>query len=271
MADTAFQTQYRQETIKTFEQRQSLVRSTVTTEAVIKGNEAVFNVVGSGNETAVTRGNNGYIPYKSGSQDPKTATLKEWFAPFEKTGFNIFASQGDQRKMLIDNSIAVINRKIDEDIIATLETGTQNTGAAATASLAMVMDSLTELGNNEVEMDGNINALITPKFHGYLMQTKEFASVDYVNNKPFASSLTMYRWAGVNFIVHPRLTGRGTSTEKCIMYHKSAIGHAMNSAGMTVATGYDEKQDLSWSLAKGYMGAALLQSTGVIIMNHNGS
>ena len=35
MADTAFQTQYRQEFIAGFEQRQSLLRDTVTTEAVI--------------------------------------------------------------------------------------------------------------------------------------------------------------------------------------------------------------------------------------------
>ena len=33
--DTAFQTQYRQEFIATYEQRQSLLRDTVTTEAVI--------------------------------------------------------------------------------------------------------------------------------------------------------------------------------------------------------------------------------------------
>jgi hypothetical protein len=38
MADTAFQKQYRQEFIAGFEQTQSLVRDTVTTEATIKGN-----------------------------------------------------------------------------------------------------------------------------------------------------------------------------------------------------------------------------------------
>ena len=38
MSDTAFQIQYRQEFIASFEQHQSLLRDTVTTEAVIKGN-----------------------------------------------------------------------------------------------------------------------------------------------------------------------------------------------------------------------------------------
>ena len=63
MAETAFQIQYRQEMIKGFEQRNSLLRDSVTTEAVIKGQQATFLIVDSGDKTAVTRGANGNIPY----------------------------------------------------------------------------------------------------------------------------------------------------------------------------------------------------------------
>jgi hypothetical protein len=56
MVDIVFQTQYRDEFIAAFEQHQSLLRDTVTTEAVIKGNQAVFLVSGSGGAEAVTRG-----------------------------------------------------------------------------------------------------------------------------------------------------------------------------------------------------------------------
>jgi hypothetical protein len=48
MADSAFQVQYRQEFIAQFEQGQSWLRSICTTEAVIKGNQAMFLVAGSG-------------------------------------------------------------------------------------------------------------------------------------------------------------------------------------------------------------------------------
>ena len=48
MSNTAFQTQYRQEFINGFEQRKSLLLPSVTTEAVIKGNQAVFLVADSG-------------------------------------------------------------------------------------------------------------------------------------------------------------------------------------------------------------------------------
>ena len=48
MAETAFQIQYRQEFIAGFEQRQSLLRSHTTTEAVIKGNQATVLVAPDG-------------------------------------------------------------------------------------------------------------------------------------------------------------------------------------------------------------------------------
>ena len=54
MSDSAFQIQYRQEFIQAFEQHATLLRDTVTTEAVIKGNQAVFLVAGSGAATAVS-------------------------------------------------------------------------------------------------------------------------------------------------------------------------------------------------------------------------
>lgn len=271
MADTAFQTQYRTEFIAGFEQRQSMVRSTVTTEAQIKGNQAVFLVADSGSATAVTRGVNGLIPARADNLNQYTATLAEWHDLVRRTSFNIFASQGDGRAIMQQTTQAVLNRKIDQDIITELSTGTNDTGAAQTGSLALAMYAKTILGNNEVPADGNISALITPAFEAYLMQTKEFASVDYVNNKPFESNLTMFRWAGVNWIVHPNLPGKGTNAEKCFMYHKDAIGHAADLAGLSTAVGFDEEQDYSFARATGYFGSKLLQNRGVVVINHDGA
>lgn len=271
MAETAFQKQYRAEFIAGFEQRQSLVRSTVTTESVIKGNEAIFLVADSGAATATTRGINGLIPARADNLTQNTATLVEWHDLVRKTSFNVFASQGNQRLIMQQTTMGVINRKVDADIIAALEAGTQDTSTAAPMSLSLAMHALAILGNEEVPMDGNISALITPAAYAYLMQTKEFASVDYVNNKPFANGMTMFRWAGVNWIVHPNLSGKGTNAEKCIMYHKDAIGHAINVDGLQNVIGYDEEQDYSYARCSAFMGSKLLQNSGVVIINHDGS
>ena len=271
MSDTAFQSLYRAEFISGFEQKQSLVRQTVTTEANVNGNTAVFLVADSGSAAAVTRGTNGLIPARADNLTQNSCTLAEWHDLVRRTGFNLYASQGDGRRIMQDTTMAVLNRKIDSDIIAQLETGTQDTGTAATMSLSLAMYAVAILGNNAVPMDGNISALITPAAYAYLMQTKEFASVDYVNNKPFESGMTMFRWAGINWIVHPNLTGKGTSSETCLVYHKSAIGHACDVASIQTAVGYDEEQDYSFARATGYFGSKLLQNTGVVIVNHDGS
>ena len=271
MADTAFQTQYRDEFIAGFEQRQSLVRQTVTTEANVNGNQAVFLVADSGGATAVTRGVNSLIPARADDLNQYTATLVEWHDLVRRTRFNLYASQGDGRRIMQETTMGVLNRKVDQDIITELNTATQDTGAATTASLSLAMYAKTILGNNEVPSDGNISALISPAFEAYLMQTKEFASADYVNNKPFESGLQMFRWAGVNWIVHPNLPGKGTAAEKCFMYHKSAIGHACDVAAVSTAADYDAEQDYSWARASAFMGSKILQSTGIVVINHDGS
>ena len=271
MAETAFQTQYRDEFIAGFEQRQSLVRNAVTTEGEVRGNQIVFLVADSGSASAVTRGVNGLIPARADNLTQNTATLVEWHDLVRRTGFNLYASQGDGRRIMQETTMGVLNRKVDSDIIAALEAGTQDTGAASTMSLSLAMYGLAILGNNAVPLDGNITGLITPAAYAYLMQTKEFNSVDYTNNKQFDNTMTNFRWAGVNWIVHPNLTGKGTAAEKCILFHKSAIGHGCDMTNIQTAVGYDEEQDYSFARATAYMGSKLLLNTGVVIINHDGS
>jgi hypothetical protein len=48
---------------------------------VIKGNQAIFLVAGSGGISAITRGVNGLIPYNTVSNVQNTCTLNEYHAP----------------------------------------------------------------------------------------------------------------------------------------------------------------------------------------------
>lgn len=278
MADTAFQTQYRQEFIAQFEQRQSLLRDTITTEAVIKGNTAVFLVAGSGGAIALNRGINGLIPARADNLTQQSATLNEWHDLVRKTNFNVFASQGNQRAIMQQTSMAVINRKIDLDIITALNTGTVNTGAAQTASLALVARAKTKLGNAAVPWDGNVTFLITPAFEGYLMQIPEFSNRLYVNKPPSDGALAAWRdkpmsyiWYGALWIVHPNLPGVGTNAEVCFAYHKSAIGQAIDTAGLDTPVGYNEEQGYSWARATANIGSKVLQNSGIVLINHDGS
>lgn len=279
MADTAFQTQYRQEFIYGFEDRQSILRATAVQEAVIKGNQATFLVVDSGSASAVTRGVSGLIPARADNNTQTTATLAEWHDLVRKTNFNVFASQGDQKRIMQETTMAVINRKIDDLIIAKLDTATNDTGTAAQASLDMVVYARTILGNNFVDLmdEDNIFGLISPGFEGYLLQIPEFASALYVDVKPLTGPARRFRrWAGVNWMVHPRLTGSvgaGSTgaSEQCYLYHRNAIGCAIDTAGIDSPVGYDEEQAYSWARVSVNMGAVLLQNAGVVQMKHDAS
>lgn len=273
MSVEAAVTQYRREFVASFEQRVSLLKTATTKESVINGNSAVFLVSGSGGDTAVTRGTNGQIPYGNPTNTQVTATLVEKHAPYELTSFNIFASQGDQKRVMQMASMNVINRDIDLTVLAELANATQDFGSG-TASLNTVAGAKVILGNNDVDTTeaDNMFAVVSPAFMGYLMQTSEFASADYVDVKPFSGpARKMLRWFGINWIESARVTGVGTASEICYMFHRSALGYAVRVAEESVSIGYDDKQDSSWSRATTYHAAKILQDSGIVKITHDGS
>jgi len=273
------QIQYRQEFIQAFEQHASLLRETVTTEAVIKGQQAVFLVAGSGSAAAVSRGTNGRIPARNDSLTQNTCTLQEWHDLVRKTGFNVFASQGNQRSIMQMTTMAVINRKIDELIINNLNTGTVTIGSSSTIpNVSVFQNARVKLSNAAIPWDSNVTLLCQPSFLAYLEQAPEFANAQYVDLRPYAGDTPSwkdkpmaYRWRNCLVVEHPNLPGRGTSSEKSFLYHKSAIGQAMDTAGVQSPVGYDEEQDYSWARVTAYMGALVLQNSGIVVISHDGS
>jgi len=279
MASTAFQTLYRQETIMGFEQSQSLLRDTVTTAGTMEGNQFVFLVADSGSAEAVSRGTNEMIPARVDNNTQLTATLSEWHDKVIKTRFNIFASQGDQRAIMQATTMGVINRKIDSQIITELNTGTVTAGSSTTIpSPLLFQNSVVKLSNASVPWDANITLLCQPSFLAYLELATEFSSADYVDIRPYANGdaswrdkPVAYRWRNCLIVPHPNLPGKATASEKSFMYHKSALGHAADTAGMSTAVGYDDQDDYSYARVSMFMGVKLLQNTGIVVITADGT
>jgi len=281
MVDTAYQTQYRDEYIAAFEATGTLLRETVTTEAIFKGNQAVFMVAGSGGETAKTRGANGLIPARNDDLTQNTVTLGEWHDLVRKTSFNIFASQGDQNALMQKTSMGVMNRKIDDQIITILNTGTVTVGAAsATPTVSLFQNGRVKLSNASVPWDSNITFLCQPSYLAFLEQAPEFSNADYVNVKPLAGEdqnaswrdkPMAYRWRNCLIIEHPNLPGKATASEKSFLYHKTSAGHAANSGGISTDVGYNGEQDYSYARTSCFMGALLLQNAGVVVFTTDGT
>lgn len=285
MPGAAPQIQYRDEFVLGFAKRQSLLKDTTTREMVIKGNQATF-LIASTTGTASTRGVNGLIPAADNDSTQTTATLNERHDLRRMTGFNIFQSQADQRAIMQMNTMSIINNDMDAAILTELANGTLDTGATATAAAsngAIVSKAVAQLINNGVPWDGNVFAVVSAAFMEYLSQLASFASADYVNMKPFvnypgqnapnpkAPGQGWIEWKGVKWIMSSQITGAGTSAELCYMYHRSAIGHAVNTGMVDSQIGYDGEQDYSWARCTLFHGAKLLQNSGVVRMLHDGS
>lgn len=279
--DTAFVTQYRDEFTHGFEQNQSVLKAMINSDAQAKGNQAVFDIVDSGGATAVTRGVNGRIPSRTDNENQITVLLQEWHDKPIKTGFNIFASQGDGRRKMQETTRAVMNRKIDDDIIGALGNASNqyyaSGGTAAStypATLALVESMIAKLARQDVDVDDptKLIFLATPSFRAELYQLIQFASRDYVDVKPLVGpTRQMLQWAGVMWLFSNRLQGVGTAAEKVVLFHRDALGHCVNTGDMQVVAGYNEEDDYSFARSTIFMGSQVLQQKGLVYALHDGS
>lgn len=278
---SAIQTAYRQEMIHGFDKTVSVLRDTVTTEYMDKGGAAVFLVFDTYQAAANQRGLNGLIPANPLALTQNTATLVPWHHLAQVSDFNVFASQGALVDALRAQTMAALNRQIDDDIIASLDGYTTQISAGGAMTVGKVQTARAILGNNLVPDDGNITLLLTPGAIADLMQTTEFTNALYVKQKPYEDGMPMfvdrrevYSWCGLNIIVDPKLVkggGIGSTTEHCYMYHKSAIGQAINKEEIIAGVGFNEEQRYTWANATAYMATKVLQASGIVGIVHDGS
>jgi len=273
MAVQAAVTKFIGDTVAAFRQERSLLSTSCRKELMTNGLTATWLVSGATSNRAVTRGQNGDIPYGSPTNTQVSATLVEYHVPKALTGFDIFASQGDQTKQLRDDVISGINQEMDYVILTELANATQDYGSG-TMDVSNILIAKAILGQAFVQTEqmDNMFAIVSPGASAYLMQTTEYASGDYVDYKPYnGPTRKVYRWAGINFIESALVTGLGTSSEVLYLFHRNAIGFAINSGEEMIKAGFNEEQQRSWALGSAYMAAKILQNTGIVKMSHDGS
>lgn len=273
MAVQAAVTKFIGDTVAAFRQERSLLSTAARKELMTNGLTATWLVSGATSNRAVTRGQNGDIPYGSPTNSQVSATLVEYHVPKALTGFDIFASQGDQTKQMRDDVIAGINQEMDYVILGELANATQDYGSG-TMDVSNILIAKAILGQAFVQTEqmDNMFAIVSPGASAYLMQTTEYSSGDYVDYKPFnGPTRKMYRWAGINFIESSIVTGLGTASEVLYLFHRNAIGFAINSGEEMIKAGFNEEQQRSWALGTCYMAAKILQNTGIVKMSHDGS
>lgn len=268
--------------ILAYKQRVELLPMTVTTDGVAEGATFKFLIGDNGTDEATTRGANGNIQYSALPRSQATVTMEEWIAAYRETGFNIFTSQqsGQIEKMMQDACNGKISRKKDQIILSALSGATLSTGTATVASFSQVQKALTTLQNAGVPSDGFISMVVSPAYKQYMSQWTEFNNAQLVGTEQltlssggpvFTNQIQMWRWNGLNVIVHPKLAGVGTNNETCYIYHNRAVGLGFNTSAEKIAVGFNDEQRYSYVNQETYIGAVILQNTGIVKIPHDGS
>jgi hypothetical protein len=266
------QAKYRQDYIKAYEVEKATLPPTVRNDSQDRGGSTIFLVSGSGGRTAVTRGPRGFIPPGDNVQTQVTLTFREDHDKVIMTNFNIFRAQGDQLRMMREQSLAVIHRKQDEIVIDALETATVTLGAVTPADIMMATARAnTMLYNAKVGLytPGNIFAVVTPAVYNYMvLNVPQFTSVDYTSRRkvddgtPSPTQRTMFM--GIDWIVHPELPGAGTSSSTNFIYHRDAVGYSQSNRGIDADLDYNSEEDYTWRRTTIYHGSVKLQNAGII-------
>jgi len=275
---------YRNDIIMGFERREKLLWGSVTNQFQQKGYQAVFEVADTGGEYAVKRGANGFIPASTFTQSQLTATMEIQFAKDVRNKEDILGSQGDIQRVMTESSVGKINRSIDKVILDTLDLASQTAWSSApltSVSIDVFASLKALLTAAKVPSDGNITCVINPSVEAQLYKLPGFSNSMYSANRPIDTASLgwmdkprKYRWLDIDFIVMPGLTGASTSSETNYIYHKASIGLAADLTGEgnpTIDAGYNGENKYYFVNSDFYMGAKIIQDTGIYKFYSDGS
>lgn len=275
-------TVYREEFIASFEQRTSYLRDTVSTEGLVKGESATFLLVGKA-DLMRQRGVDGLIPNVNEIDTQIKIGLKEMHHKTQQTSFDIFQAHGDRRRLMQERGMIAVNKEIDDTIINSLNSATTSypltlvgpatTIVAGTAAMSLnrLVDIMSDLHEKEIENDGMLTFVWTPKAYAAIQLLPQFTSADYVDEKPLVNGQRPFRFLGARHLIHNRLPGAGTNAATCFVYHKNSVGHITDTGGIKTDIGYNGEHDYSYARHSVWHGAGVLRQEGVmkIVFNDN--
>ena len=282
---SSFVQEYTTDLHHVFQREGSMLKDTVFLKDGIVGSTAHFQKLGTG--TATTKSRHGEITPMNVTHTAPSVSLADFYAGEWSDSLDEAKVNIDVRMAYAKSGAMALGRKVDEQITTVLDSTTQSTVTLTVTSSAAIQASLITfveaLDANSVPNDGQRYGVLTPRMYAQAMTFDSFASSDYVgaNGLPFVDGAPGHRmfrsWMNVSWCMHPGLPGQGTSTAKCFVYHKNAVGYAIQKAERNVSGGENVSADITWHGDRAAYfinhmmsgGAVMIDDTGVIEGNLN--
>lgn len=282
--DQAFIRAYERDVHLLFQRQGGYLRGCVRLKTDILGKSTTFQKIGKG--VATTKARHGVITPMNQDHTAIECTLADFYAgdwvdKLDEAKINI-----DERMAIAKSGAFALGRKVDDQIITSLDATSQTIVTVTVTSYAAIRNGLIEMVEslNELDVpdDGERYGLLTPRLWSQAMTVKEFNSSDFVGPSGMAftegaptSMMRFKDWMGVKWRMHTGLPGVGTATAKSFVWHKNAVGYATGKFAGNVATAESVAADITWhgDRAAHFVnhmmsgGAALIDDTGVIEAN----
>lgn len=279
---TSFITDYVADFVHAMQQRGSLLINAVRHRTGVVGSTSVFQVIGTG--TATTKARHGSITPMNQTHSTATATLADfyagdWYDKLDEAKVNI-----NERMAIAEGGAWALGRKMDAQILVSLDATTQTVENVDETSIATYLASAIEWNEaiiaNNTPNDGQIYAAISPPLHSAFSTIDEFTSSDYVqaNGTPFRAGAPVQDkwrdWLGVKWkaIVEATTMSTTGASGKNFMWHKRAIGYASGkvSGPGTVSPDGSVAADITWHGDRAAWFINHMMSGGAVIIDDNG-
>ncbi len=287
---TSFITQYSRDVHEVFQRRGSHLLNAVTHTPGVVGSTATFHKIGTG--TATTKSRHGVVTPMNQTHTAPSCTLADFYAGDWVDKFDQAKTNYEIRQRYASGGAMALGRKIDDQITTVLDTTASSviTIWSSTATYAKLTAGLLEwveaAFDNDVPNDGNVYGVMTTRLWSQAMTINAFASADFVgfDGLPFKqgpnTGIGKWKdWLGVKWGLHTGLPGKGTSSGKAWIWHKSALGYASAKAQGNIAGNEAVSADVTWHgdrvawfVNHGMSGqACMIDDTGVIEATWNDS
>lgn len=261
--DQAFIKQYEGEVHAAFQRKGSKLRGFVRRSTKSPGQDIFFPKIGKGQATSKPR--HGDVEPMNISHDGVTVTLVDRYAPEYIDKFDQFKTNIDLQKDYAEASAWTLGRETDAQIVAALDSATQNTNINLSAITTYELTKwLARLWNRDVPPgDGELFVAVSPMVWAKLMTLQEFANSQWIGPEdlPFKTRMEAKYWNQATWISFTGLGGNA-SGRKCTAWHRTAIGHGIGADVMTEINYIPQKvSTLVNSMMS--MGAVLIDDDGV--------
>ncbi len=254
--NNAFITQYERDVHEVFQRNGSVLKPTVRFKSDVVGSVATFQKIGKG--LATTNARHGTITPMNQTHTAISTTLADFYAgdwvdKLDEAKINI-----DERKAIASGGAKALGRKVDDQLLTTLDTTSQTVVTLTVTTSAQVRNGLLDMIEamivNDAYEPGNMYGVMSPHLWAAASTIKEFASADYVagNGLPFmeGAPVGMFkRWGQVLWTVHSGVPNVGTATSKVFIWNKDSVGYAAGKTPANLASSGTETSvgaDITW-------------------------